>query len=74
MKKKFKDLSYEELCKIEGGLIGGVVLGALNGACIGLAASLVGGICNREWEYEDTKNMVKAGTIAGGYLGQYLPL
>jgi hypothetical protein len=74
MQQSFMELSGEELRKTEGGLVGGAVLGVLNGACIGLAVSLVGGICNPDWEYEDTMNMMKTGAIVGAYAGAYSPL
>lgn len=71
---RFKDLNNYELVQINGGAVLGVLLGAANGWSMGLACAFVGSCVTPNWTWQDTKNMMRAGAIAGAYIGGFLPV
>ncbi len=71
---KFKGLSDNELEQVNGGALAGVLLGAANGYCFGMACAFVGSLVTPNWTWQDTKNMMNTGTVVGAYLGAFLPV
>ena len=74
MNNLFEIMPNEELDNIDGGLVGGIIVGGLNGAALGLASAVVGAFVCDDWTYEDSMNMLKSYTVAGIALGTALPL
>lgn len=70
----FVELTEVEDYEVNGGLLGGIIVYGLNGACIGLATAFVASFTTDDWTGADTWNCIKTGAVTGACIGVAFPM
>jgi|LSQX01.1.fsa_nt_gb lactobin A/cerein 7B family class IIb bacteriocin len=70
----FNNCSTEELELVNGGLVGGAILGGIIGAFAGCVTAGVATICDGNYSGERLYKIVVASTTAGAAIGCFAPV